>query len=136
VTQTGCDTHHDDPLTDLNATLALYPRLAQRLHYLAHDVCAGRWIILGGGGYDPADVTPRAWAAFIGTVLGHDPTRVPLPAAWLDESRARGGNPPDFLSDDTPVAAPVISERDITDLLEQIEHTALASLRERMAQGH
>ena len=32
VTQTGCDTHHADPLTDLAATMALYPELAARLH--------------------------------------------------------------------------------------------------------
>ena len=70
VTQTGCDTHHADPLTDLAATMALYPELAARLHELVHEVCAGRWLVLGGGGYDPADVTPRAWTAFFGTVLG------------------------------------------------------------------
>lgn len=132
VTQTGCDTHHDDPLTDLNATLSLYPQLAERLHCLAHETCAGRWLILGGGGYDPADVTPRAWSAFIGTVLGQDTTSVRLPAAWRDESRAHGGNPPHFLLDDTLPAAKVVPERTIADLLDRIERTALARLKERM----
>jgi hypothetical protein len=36
LTQTGCDTYHDDPLTDLAASMALYPALAQRLHDLMH----------------------------------------------------------------------------------------------------
>ena len=100
VTQIGADTHHADPLTDLDATLAVYPQLAGRLHDLVHRCCSGRWLIVGGGGYDPVDVTPRAWAAFIGTVLGHDTDGVVLPGAWVAASRAAGGNPPTLLLDD------------------------------------
>jgi acetoin utilization protein AcuC len=100
VTQTGCDAHHGDPLTSLRATLALYPNLAARLHDLAHEVCGGRWLIVGGGGYDPADVTPRAWTAFFGTVLGKETGGVILPAGWRQESRAIGGHPPVHLLDD------------------------------------
>jgi acetoin utilization protein AcuC len=100
VTQTGADTHHSDPLTDLGATLALYPRLAARIHDLVHRCCEDRWLILGGGGYDPADVTPRAWAAFVGTVLGHDPLYAALPQKWRLASRAAGGDPPALLLDD------------------------------------
>ncbi len=100
VTQTGADTHHADPLTDLCATLDLYPRLADRLHHLVHGCCGGRWLIVGGGGYDPADVTPRAWTAFIGTALGYETQGVVLPDAWSAASRAAGGNPPGHLLDD------------------------------------
>jgi acetoin utilization protein AcuC len=100
VTQTGCDTHHDDPLTDLAATMALYPQLAARLHDIVHEVCAGRWVILGGGGYDPADVTPRAWTSFFGTVLGRETGGVVLPESWRQASRAKGGTPPPLLLDD------------------------------------
>jgi acetoin utilization protein AcuC len=100
VTQTGADTHHSDPLTHLEATLAVYPRLAARLHDLVHRCCEGRWLILGGGGYDPADVTPRAWAAFVGTVLDYDLRNVALPEKWLQASRAAGGDPPPGLLDD------------------------------------
>ena len=88
VTQTGCDTHHADPLTDLAATMALYPELAARLHDLVHEVCEGRWLIVGGGGYDPADVTPRAWTAFFGTVLGRQVEDVRSPGRV--DSRRRG----------------------------------------------
>jgi acetoin utilization protein AcuC len=100
LVQTGADMHHADPLTDLQATLALYPALAQRLHDLAHECCRGRLCIVGGGGYDPADVTPRAWAAFVGTVLGHETKDVLLPEAWRRASRAAGGRPPAHLLDD------------------------------------
>jgi acetoin utilization protein AcuC len=129
VTQTGCDTHHDDPLTDLAATLSLYPQLADRLHSLSHEVCEGRWLILGGGGYDPADVTPRAWTAFIGSVLGEDTTDVGLSDSWIDSSRAAGGQPPSLLLADTALEVQPLSRTRIAPLLEEIERTALANIR-------
>jgi acetoin utilization protein AcuC len=132
VTQTGCDTHHNDPLTDLSATLALYPRLAERLHGLAHEVCEGRWLIVGGGGYDPADVTPRAWTAFFGTVLGHQTANVELPEEWLAASREAGGNPPRFLLDDTAPLHTPIAPGELANLLTRIEQTVLT----RLLSGH
>jgi acetoin utilization protein AcuC len=131
VAQTGCDTHHADPLTDLTATLSLYPTLAARLHDLAHECCSGRWLIVGGGGYDPADVTPRAWSAFFGTVLGREVVDVELPAEWLKASRAAGGDPPAFLLHDTGPSFDYPPGRDFLRLLEEIEATALAELRSR-----
>jgi acetoin utilization protein AcuC len=133
VTQTGSDTHHDDPLTDLNATLALFPQLAERLHRVAHDACGGRWMIVGGGGYDPADVTPRAWAAFVGTVLGRDACAAQLPEIWRQQSSACGGNPPCFLLDDTPADPTVIPPEEIAELLASVEATALRELRTRFS---
>jgi acetoin utilization protein AcuC len=133
VTQTGCDTHHDDPLTDLNGTLALYPQLAEMLHHAAHDACGGRWMIVGGGGYDPADVTPRAWTAFIGAVLGRDTCGVQLPEAWRRQSQGCGGNPPRFLLDDTPADPTVIPSEEIDELLASVEAGALKELRTRFS---
>jgi acetoin utilization protein AcuC len=131
VTQTGCDAHHADPLTDLTATLTLYPRLAERLHALAHECCSGRWLIVGGGGYDPADVTPRAWAAFVGTVLCRKVVDVELPGEWLKASRAADGDPPAFLLQDVGSTLDQPPGRDFLRLLEEIERTALAELRSR-----
>jgi acetoin utilization protein AcuC len=102
MVQTGADTHHADPLADLDATMSLYPRLAQRVHDLAHECCEGRMCVVGGGGYDPVDVTPRAWTAFLGTLLGYETAGVVLPAAWIDLSREAGGDPPAQLLDDIP----------------------------------
>jgi len=131
VTQTGADAHHADPLTDLTATISLYPSLAARLHALVHEYCSGRWLILGGGGYDPADVTPRAWAAFVGTVLGHDVTDVELPPEWIRASRAAGGDPPVRLLDDPGPAFQPLMGRDFFRMLEEAEKTTLAELRSR-----
>lgn len=131
VTQAGADTHHADPLTHLTGTLALFPRLAGRLHEVVHESCGGRWLITGGGGYDPADVTPRAWTAFIGTVLGHETDRVILPETWLSASRAAGGAPPPTLLEDPgPSYTPLVSPG-LASLLERAEQTALAELLAR-----
>ncbi|MBN1320938.1 MAG: acetoin utilization protein AcuC [Thermoleophilia bacterium] len=131
ITQTGVDAHHADPLTHLTATLPLYPRLASRLHDLVHECSSGRWVIVGGGGYDPTDVTPRAWTAFIGTVLGRDVENVTLPEEWLRASRAAGGDPPPtLLQDPGPSYAPLESA-DFNSVLDEVERTALAGLLAR-----
>ncbi len=129
VTQIGADAHHNDPLTHLAATLPLFPRVASRLHGVVHECCSGRWVIVGGGGYDPADVTPRAWAAFIGTVLGHETGDVRLPEEWLAASRAAGGDPPACLLDD-PLPEHIAPLDDgFAGLIDSIEQGVLAQLR-------
>lgn len=128
LTQTGVDAHHADPLTHLNATLPLYPELAARMHRLVHEAASGRWLIVGGGGYDPSDVTPRAWTAFIGTVLGRDVVDVSLPQEWLAASRAAGGDPPPFLLQDPGPDPAFVPAGDYEQVLSRIEDTALAEL--------
>jgi acetoin utilization protein AcuC len=131
LTQMGVDTHHADPLTHLTATLPLYPRLAARLHHLVHESCSGRWLIVGGGGYDPWDVTPRAWTSFIGTVLGQDVGDVKLPDAWLQASRTAGGDPPSMLLEDPGPDYVPLERYDPGPVLDEIERTALAELLDR-----
>jgi len=128
LTQMGVDAHHTDPLTHLNATISVFPKLAVRLHELVHEVCSGRWLIVGGGGYDPWNVTPRAWTAFIGTVLGRPVTDVRLPEEWLRASRAAGGDPPAFLLHDPGPEYIPLETQDFAPVLEEVEETALAEL--------
>lgn len=132
VTQIGADSHHTDPLTHLTSTLALFPELAQRLHRLVHECARGRWLILGGGGYDSADVTPRAWTAFVGTVLGHNALEVSLPAEWLRASRQAGGDPPAWLLEDPGPGLVPRAPYDVETILTDIERRSLAELRARM----
>jgi acetoin utilization protein AcuC len=61
VTQDGCDSHHLDPLAHLSATTQIWPRVGKMFHELAHELCDGRWLALGGGGYAIYEVVPRAW---------------------------------------------------------------------------
>jgi acetoin utilization protein AcuC len=61
VTQDGCDTHSLDPLAHLAGTTRIWPRVGKAFHELAHELCDGRWLALGGGGYAIYEVVPRAW---------------------------------------------------------------------------
>ncbi|MGI8563375.1 MAG: acetoin utilization protein AcuC [Candidatus Dormibacter sp.] len=61
VTQDGCDSHLLDPLAHLQTSTAIWPRIGNRFHTLAHELCQGRWVALGGGGYALREVVPRAW---------------------------------------------------------------------------
>ncbi len=92
VTQHGCDTHRMDPLATLRVSVDAQRVAAMLLHDLAHEVSAGRWVALGGGGYAILDVVPRTWAHLLG-VAAHRPvdpaTRVPQ--VWLDVVKQRYG---------------------------------------------
>ena len=52
VTQNGADAHYYDPLTHLCATMKIYKEIPRVAHELAHKYCGGKWIAIGGGGYD------------------------------------------------------------------------------------
>ena len=70
VTQHGCDSHQHDPLADLELTVdgqrASYLALAE----LADELCEGRWVSTGGGGYSITNVVPRAWTHLLAIVGG------------------------------------------------------------------
>ena len=69
VTQDGCDTHFLDPLAHVQCSTAIWPRVGARFHELAHELCEGRWVALGGGGYAIREVVPRAWTLLFAEML-------------------------------------------------------------------
>jgi len=85
VTQDGVDPHHQDPLAHLQVRMATFPRLWRVLHDMADEVTGGRWIALGGGGYN-VDVLPRAWALLFAEMTG---AALPddIPPEWLTLAR-------------------------------------------------
>ena len=85
VTQHGCDTHLLDPLAHLAVTVDGQRAAAASLHELAHEVCGGRWLATGGGGYELVDVVPRAWTHLLG-IAAHAPVppATPVPASWAE----------------------------------------------------
>ncbi len=101
VSQHGCDSHMDDPLTNLMLSVD-----GQRASYLAvrdlaEEITAGKWIATGGGGYAVVDVVPRAWAHLLAIVGGLplDPD-TPTPEAWRHEvERLRGQPAPSRMTD-------------------------------------
>jgi acetoin utilization protein AcuC len=85
VTQQGCDSHRDDPLAHLMLTVDGQRASYLALHDLAHEVCGGRWLAVGGGGYAVVDVVPRSWTHLLAVVGGAplDPG-TETPPAWRD----------------------------------------------------
>jgi acetoin utilization protein AcuC len=71
VTQDGCDSHHLDPLAHLANTTRIWPRVGRAFHELAHELCDGRWLALGGGGYAIREVVPRAWTLLFAEMVEH-----------------------------------------------------------------
>ncbi len=92
VTQHGCDSHRDDPLADLMLSVDGQRASYLALHDLAHEVCDGRWIVTGGGGYALVDVVPRAWSHLL-AVVGGQPLDVATatPDSWREHVRERLG---------------------------------------------
>ena len=88
VTQHGCDSHRHDPLADLDLSVdgqrASYLALAD----LADELCEGRWVSTGGGGYAVIHVVPRAWTHLLGIVSGEPVDRSTADAGGM---AGRGG---------------------------------------------
>ncbi|MGH3372671.1 MAG: acetoin utilization protein AcuC [Nocardioidaceae bacterium] len=85
VTQHGCDSHIEDPLAHLMLTVDGQRAAHLALHDLAHEVCEGRWLATGGGGYAVVDVVPRSWTHLLAIVGGAplDPNTA-TPDAWRE----------------------------------------------------
>ncbi|HLR40986.1 MAG TPA: acetoin utilization protein AcuC [Virgibacillus sp.] len=83
VTQNGADAHFLDPLTHLCTTMETYEKIPMLAHKLAHKYCNGKWIALGGGGYDMWRVVPRAWAQIWNVMKTGKPLEGAIPASWL-----------------------------------------------------
>lgn len=81
VSQHGCDSHTWDPLTDLKLSTRAFAAQAKLVHALAHRLACGRWLALGGGGYDWVRVVPRSWASVWAEMRGEELPRQ-LPEAW------------------------------------------------------
>ncbi len=103
VTQQGCDSHRDDPLAHLRLTIEGQRASYLRLHELAHELCDGRWIATGGGGYDWVDVVPLAWSHLTAIAAGSPiPPDSPVPSGWRTLVQAAlGQEAPEFMGNGT-----------------------------------
>jgi acetoin utilization protein AcuC len=84
LTQNGADSHYFDPLTHLSATMKIYREIPRLAHEIAHQYCGGKWIAVGGGGYDIWRVVPRAWS-LIWLEMTENPNGYgSLPKEWVE----------------------------------------------------
>jgi acetoin utilization protein AcuC len=87
VTQHGCDSHMDDPLANLMLSVDGQRATYTALRQLAEELCDGRWVVTGGGGYAVVDVVPRAWTHLLAIVADAPlEPHTPVPASWRDHA--------------------------------------------------
>jgi acetoin utilization protein AcuC len=101
VSQQGCDSHVLDPLAHLGLTLDAQRTSYALLHKWAHDYAGGKWVAVGGGGYELVEVVPRAWTHLIAEAAGApvDPA-TDTPDGWQDYVVERlGAVPPRRMTD-------------------------------------
>jgi len=126
VSQHGCDSHRDDPLTDLALTVDGQRASYEMIADLAEAYAEGRWVALGGGGYAVRSVVPRAWCHLLGIVSGEavDPD-TPVPVAVREKL---GDGAPATMTD---LTAPLTwaSVREGWDPASRIDQTVLTTRR-------
>ncbi len=106
VTQLGCDSHRLDPLAHLDLTVDAHRATYQALHALAHEVSGGRWVAVGGGGYEVVRVVPRSWTHLLAEIGGAplDP-ELETPQVWRElVARSTGLPAPVSLTDGADAA--------------------------------
>jgi acetoin utilization protein AcuC len=92
VSQHGCDSHADDPLTNLALSIDGQRASYLAVERLAEEHAGGKWVVSGGGGYALFSVVPRVWTHLLAIVAGRplEPLTA-TPPAWRDEvSRVSG----------------------------------------------
>lgn len=92
VSQHGCDSHRDDELSHLLTSVDGQREAALTISALADKLCEGRWLAVGGGGYNLFSVVPRVWSHLMAIVSGQPvPLRTPTPDAWRDYVKEKYG---------------------------------------------
>lgn len=72
----GADGHAEDPLSSLKYTEDGLAQAAEKVSLMANDICGGRILAGGAGGYRPDDYTPLSWTAMFRELAEGEPARV------------------------------------------------------------
>jgi acetoin utilization protein AcuC len=100
--QCGADAHRLDPLADLSLSVDGQRASYLAMRALADELCGGKWIATGGGGYALVEVVPRAWTHLLAIATGEpiDPARA-TPEMWraLAAKRRPGRDVPATMTD-------------------------------------
>jgi acetoin utilization protein AcuC len=88
--QCGADTHRLDPLADLRLSVDGQRASYLAMRALADEVCEGRWVVTGGGGYAVVEAVPRAWTHLLAIVTGAPlAPDLPTPDEWQNLAHRR-----------------------------------------------
>lgn len=130
LTQNGADSHYYDPLTHLSSTMKTYREIPKLAHKIAHQYCDGRWIAVGGGGYDIWRVVPRAWALIWLEMTENSNCSGSLPGSWLEYWQAKSPVPlPISWDDPEDIYSPIPRKCEITEKNAQTVEKALYPIR-------
>ncbi|MBU8905212.1 acetoin utilization protein AcuC [Desertibacillus haloalkaliphilus] len=134
LTQNGVDSHYYDPLTHLSATIDIYKEIPKLAHELAHEYCDGRWIAVGGGGYDMWRVVPRAWAMiWLEMINKRELVTGDLPLSWVDYWQKEAPvQLPTTWSDPDNLYPPIPRKQEITEKNYKTLEKALFHIRNEM----
>ncbi|KGX89395.1 histone deacetylase [Pontibacillus halophilus JSM 076056 = DSM 19796] len=134
ITQNGADAHVYDPLTHLCGTMKLYEEIPKLAHSIAHRYCEGRWIALGGGGYDIWRVVPRAWAQIWNVMATNHPMEGRLPEQWLAKWSAQSPvSLPVSWQDPEGICKPIPRQAEINEKNNKVLHKALETIPKHIA---
>ncbi len=130
LSQNGADAHYFDPLTHLYGTMNIYREIPKLAHELAHKYCDGRWIAVGGGGYDIWRVVPRAWSLLWMEMNDIQSPTGDLPKAWIEKWSPESPVPfiPTWM-DPHPLYEPIPRKIEIMEKNKQMLDKALYQLR-------
>ncbi|MTD29548.1 acetoin utilization protein AcuC [Planomicrobium sp. YIM 101495] len=132
LSQNGADAHYLDPLTHLSSTMKIYREIPKIAHELAHEFCDGKWIAVGGGGYDIWRVVPRAWSLIWMEMNNVPLPEGPLPQNWLDKWQPE--SPVELIGtwdDPDGLYKPIPRKAEITDKNAQMMEKALYIIRNK-----
>jgi acetoin utilization protein AcuC len=130
LTQNGADAHYYDPLTHLSSSMKIYREIPKLAHEIAHTYCDGRWIAVGGGGYDIWRVVPRAWSHIWLEMTENLNCSGSLPVDWVEEwQKLAPVTLPKTWEDPVDLYPPIPRKSEITEKNSQTVERALYPIR-------
>lgn len=107
ISQNGVDAHFRDPMTHLSLTSKAFEEIPRIVNHLSDKYTGGKWIAVGGGGYNIWQVVPRMWAQVWLAMCGVSQPKGKLPQKYLDHYQPK-----------SKVDFPTCWEDDLSDMMD------------------
>ncbi|MCS7139245.1 MAG: acetoin utilization protein AcuC [Candidatus Nezhaarchaeota archaeon] len=117
IHQCGVDAHFQDPLAHLALTTRTYAEMAELMHDIAHKTAGGKYVMVGGGGYN-VETVARAWTIMVSKVIDVELPNE-LPKEWINEFKSLMGYEPSKTLYDS--SKPFISEGTWRSIMADVE---------------
>ncbi|HLQ71593.1 MAG TPA: acetoin utilization protein AcuC [Bacillota bacterium] len=135
LTQNGADGHCFDPLTHLCGTMKIYEIIPMMAQEMANQYTNGKWIALGGGGYDMWRVAPRAWAQVWNVMKTGKPAEGTLPYEWVEKWESQAPvELPKYWHDVIDAIPTIPRKKEITEKNKQTLNALLKHTRQNVKQ--